>query len=100
MADKDRYEKAALFYAIAWVFVIGTCTDAEIFFGGFQLFLSPKILKEGIITGIGFGLHYLEQWGGELRLRFTNIAANEELIGVADSIKAQRCQSPFLVSVF
>jgi hypothetical protein len=56
--------------------------------GDFSFFLSPKILKDGSITDLGFGLRYSGDWSGELRLRNTITSKNEELSGVADSLNA------------
>ena len=83
--------KKPLFFMLLFGLSLWTHAQTQRFsLGNFSFFLSPKILKEGAVTDFGFGLNYSEQWGGELRLRFTNIAENEELIGVADSINAKQ----------
>jgi hypothetical protein len=54
----------------------------------FTFSFAPKILKDGSITDMGFGLEYTERLSGELRFRYTAIARNETLDGVEDSLNA------------
>jgi hypothetical protein len=54
----------------------------------FSFSLAPKILKDGSMTDMGFGLKYTERLSGELRFRYTATAKNELLEGVEDSLNA------------
>jgi len=42
-------------------------------------FLDTKIMEDGTITNIGFGLDYSGSWGSEIRGRFSKTSKNEEL---------------------
>jgi hypothetical protein len=58
-------------------------------FGPFSFFLTPKVLKDGSITELGLGYDYTERSSGELRLRFSNEAKNEQFDEtVPDSLNA------------
>jgi hypothetical protein len=57
--------------------------------GRFSFSLTPKILKDGNITDFALGYDYTEKYFGELRLRFSNMAKNEQFNEtVPDSLNA------------
>jgi len=56
--------------------------------GNFNFFLSPKIMEDGSIIDVGFGLYYNDSWGGEIKLRYTSTEKNEEISGTEDSLNA------------
>ena len=58
------------------------------YFKNLTIFLTPRILADGSITDFGIGLAYSEKWRGDLNLRYTAIAKNEELQNVDDSLNA------------
>ena len=62
--------------------------DITVAFTDFSFFLSPKILEDGSITDVGFGLVYNDHWSGELGFRFTNIEKNDKISGAEDSLNA------------
>ena len=58
--------------------------------GNASFFLDTKIMEDGTITNIGFGLGYSAIFGGEIRGRFSKTSRNEELDDpdIADSLIA------------
>ncbi|MDR2446552.1 MAG: hypothetical protein LBD58_04590 [Treponema sp.] len=66
----------------------GYAQEQKVGIGDFGFSFAPKILKEGSITDLGFSLKYTERLSGAIHFRYTAIAKNEELFGVADSLNA------------
>jgi hypothetical protein len=59
------------------------------YIGRFSFSLAPKILKDGTITDFALGYDYTEKYFGEIRLRFSNTAKNEQFDEtVPDSLNA------------
>jgi len=57
-------------------------------FGDFSFSLTPRILEDGSITDLSLGMIYSEPFGGEIRLRNTQTAKNEEIPDTDDSLNA------------
>jgi hypothetical protein len=76
--------------------VLGLCLSVTIFaqnqrfdISRFSFSLTPKVLKDGSITDFTLGYEYTENYSGELRLRFSNEAKNEQFAeNVSDSLNA------------
>jgi hypothetical protein len=58
--------------------------------GNASFFLDTKILKDGSIINVGFGLNYSDVWGGEVRGQIEKTSTNEELDdpSISDSLIA------------
>jgi len=56
--------------------------------GNASVFLDTKIMEDGTIIDVGFGLSYSDIWGGEIRGRGTKSLKNEEISDpdIADSL--------------
>jgi hypothetical protein len=67
---------------------IGYTQQKDFSLGNFSFSLSPKVLETGTITEFALGYAYTDQFAGDLRLRYTTIAQNEDLLGVDDSLNA------------
>jgi hypothetical protein len=56
--------------------------------GKFGFSFTPRILKEGSITDLGFNLKYTDRLSGAADFRYTAITENKELLDVTDSLNA------------
>ena len=81
------FKKLALTMCLLCTFMV-FAQEQEFNFGNLNIFLIPRILADGSITDFGFGFTYSERWSGDLDLRYTAIAKNEELQDVSDSLNA------------
>jgi hypothetical protein len=79
-------------YLIASIFIAGmpaALSSQNRYFdiSRFSFFLTPKVLRDGSIIELGFGYEYTERTAGELRLRFSSEAKNEQFSeAVPDSL--------------
>ncbi|MDR1030959.1 MAG: hypothetical protein LBL76_08835 [Treponema sp.] len=76
----------SLFAAVLWILAVPLATQSQ---EKFSFSLAPKVLKDGSITDISLGYHYTPKSAGNVRLRFSNTAKNEQFDEtVQDSINA------------
>jgi len=58
--------------------------------GNASFFLDTKIMEDGSINNVGFGLNYSDNWSGEIRGQAEITSKNEEVEDVADSLIATK----------
>ena len=82
--------KKACFLVLLLLPMLVYAQSTSLDLGNFSFSLTPRILEDGSITDISLGMFYSGSLGGEIRVRNTQIAQNEEIPDTDDSLNAKK----------